>query len=170
MGLTYFFSSLTLGSPRGLGRQWLMRPPLLVTRFSIFFLTDWRRRRTNFWMAKSVGSSSLMWMILPRLLVSCKLISNRSVRVDLLFLFFYFGIAKRVGSSVTNETSSVSYQISNFSLWTWGQGGPIFGSSRVLGRHWWMVQPRLLVSCRLISNFTLGSPRGLGRQRWCGEL
>ena len=36
-GWTFSPFFFTLGSPRGLGRQWLMRPPLSVTRFPIFF-------------------------------------------------------------------------------------------------------------------------------------
>ena len=53
-------------------------------------------------------------MVPPGLLVSCKFDSSRSVWVDILFLFFNFRVAKRVGSSVTNETSFVGYQIFNF--------------------------------------------------------
>ena len=72
-------------------------------QISNFFLKDWRR--TNLWVVKSVGSSSLM--VPPRLPVSRKLISNWKVwNTDrLTFFFFYFRVAKRVGSAVINETS-----------------------------------------------------------------
>ena len=65
--------------------------------------------RTSCWIVKSVGSSVSLfpiplggWTFSP-----------------FFFFFFYFRVAKRVGSAVTNETTFVGYQISNFLLMDW---------------------------------------------------
>ena len=104
------------------------------------------------WASCGQTQTWIVKRVLPRLPLSCELISNRSVRVDILFLFFYFGVAKRVGSSVTNETSFVGYQIFNFFCFLKDWRRTDFWVVKSVGSSWLMVLPCLVVSCKFVSN------------------